>query len=382
MSILSLINQNIDIIENYIKKYSSSSLFILNNIINYSIENGKYIRAKLFLLLLGYRYFDFDKEEDFIKFISDNKQIYFNDHFIGLASILEMIHTATILHDDVIDSAKKRRYKASSNIIFNNKKSILTGDFLLSKALNLISNYNDPDLLNIISKAMSNIIEGEIAQLQYKNTAINLSTYYQIITNKTAELFKLAALCAYYLKNKTLDDVKDLNYQVNYADLNTGSKIIDTKKVGKNISFDQDFNQNKELFIFIGLEIGIIFQIIDDVLDYFSDYKKIGKNIFNDFFDQKYTLPLILLMQDPIAKKYIEGIFASQNKEKLSSLKMQEIIRNILLLMKKNKIQEQILIILETRFDNFAKKLKKDINTNIFINNIMQLYKDLIKQIT
>ena len=118
---------------------------------------------------------------------------YTGSRHINLASVIEFIHTATLLHDDVVDNSKKRRGKQSANFIWDNKSSILVGDYLLSKAFRMLINDGSTNCLDIISKASVKISQGEVKQLvSIKNLHTNESQYLDIIDHKTAELFSAA----------------------------------------------------------------------------------------------------------------------------------------------------------------------------------------------
>ncbi|MFO1129921.1 MAG: polyprenyl synthetase family protein [Rickettsiales bacterium] len=341
---LNLIEKNLYLVQNKILEYSNSSLPILNKIITYSIKDAKYNRAKLFFLLIGLKNFSNVNDKDQIIILC------FQDIFIKFSSAIEIIHTATLLHDDVIDEAITRRYKKTTHIQFTNKKSILTGDFLLAKALSIISEYQSSKILGIVCDSMSKIITGEIMQAQYNSLELELDEYYEIIKSKTAELFKMTAICAYELEFN------------NSHKFNIKNKLFDI-----------------ELFKFIGTEIGIIFQLVDDILDYFGNANNIGKDIFNDFFTQKFTLPLILLAKEKEANLYIKQIFS--NKED-NIYNKNEIIKNILFFMNKYSIKQKIQLELENKFNSFQYKLFTYNNVNnIYITSIIDLYKSIIKKI-
>ncbi|RYE06511.1 MAG: polyprenyl synthetase family protein [Rickettsiaceae bacterium] len=182
------------------------------------------------------------------------------DH-IKLASAVEFIHTATLLHDDVVDGSELRRFRPTANTIWGNKASILVGDFLFSQSFKLMVSANSLSALNSLSRASAIIAEGEIAQLAKLNQKriINIIEYEQIVTAKTAEL--LGAAC----------------------------------EVGAIIA-GEDENTCQKLRKF-GIELGKIFQVVDDLLDYTSKDGNTGKNIGDDFLEGKVTIPLIILQQ-------------------------------------------------------------------------------------
>ncbi len=203
---------------------------------------------------------------------------YSGNRHLSLASVIEFIHTATLLHDDVVDGSKKRRGKKTANFIWGNKSSILVGDFLLSKAFKILTNDGSLKCIDIISNVSEKISFGEVKQLMsVGNLNISEADYLDIIGYKTAELFSAAC---------------QLSAEI--------SEVHETKK--KSL---KDF----------GYFLGISYQIIDDTLDYFSEEKISGKEIGNDFKENKMTLPLILVFNrsDKKDKNFIEYLI--QNKK-------------------------------------------------------------------
>ena len=182
---------------------------------------------------------------------------YSGNRHLNLASVIEFIHTATLLHDDVVDGSKKRRGKKTANFVWGNKSSILVGDFLLSKAFKILINDGSLKCIDIVSNVSEKISFGEVKQLMSVGKLnISESDYLEIIGYKTAELFSAAC---------------QLSSEI--------SEINEIKK--KSL---KDF----------GYFLGISYQIIDDTLDYFSEEKISGKEIGNDLKENKMTLPLIL----------------------------------------------------------------------------------------
>ena len=203
---------------------------------------------------------------------------YSGNRHLNLASAIEFIHTATLLHDDVVDGSKKRRGKKTANFIWGNKSSILVGDFLLSKAFKILIDDGSLKCIDIISNVSEKISFGEVKQLMSVGN-INMSEldYLEIIGYKTAELF--SAACQLSAEISEIEEIK--------------------KKSLK------DF----------GYFLGISYQIIDDTLDYFSEEKISGKEVGNDFKENKMTLPLILVFKrgDKKEKNFIEHLI--QNKK-------------------------------------------------------------------
>ena len=215
---------------------------------------------------------------------------------INLAACVELIHAATLMHDDVIDSADIRRGKKTLNIIWGNQSSILVGDYLLSRCFEMMVEDGNIEVLKLLSSTSSEIAQGEVLQLQHKGEIDILEeTYLKIISSKTASLFAAATKVVAIIGNK------DSKY--------------------------------KEALEFYGKNLGLTFQIADDTLDYNSELKIFGKKIGNDFFEGKVTLPIILLYQkiDQDDKIYLKSLF---NKEKRNN----EELEYTLNLIKKNNI--------------------------------------------
>ena len=173
-----------------------------------------------------------------------------------LAAIIELIHVATLLHDDVIDESTLRRGSASTCSRFGNAQAVLAGDFLYSNAFILISELRHDQVLSHLAQTTSKIVEGEIDQLANENALITREKYYEIITAKTGLLFSASAKCA--------------------ALLYTNDALCYEKA---------------------GLELGIGYQILDDLLDYDIKNTAWGKNIGDDIRQGKCTLPLIMFAQ-------------------------------------------------------------------------------------
>jgi octaprenyl-diphosphate synthase len=175
----------------------------------------------------------------------------------ALAACVEFIHTATLLHDDVVDESDLRRGLASANAVFGNKASVLVGDFLFSRSFELMVEDGSLDVLRILSRASAVIAEGEVLQLATSNdTSTSEQAYLDVIRSKTAELF--AAAC-----------------QIGAV-------------VAGRPSAEED-----ALFAY-GLNLGIAFQLVDDVLDYSALQARLGKTVGDDFREGKITLPVIL----------------------------------------------------------------------------------------
>ena len=193
---------------------------------------------------------------------------------INLAACVELIHAATLMHDDVIDNGEIRRGRKTLNNIWGNKSSILVGDYLLSRCFEMMVEDGSLEVLKLLSTTSAEISQGEVLQLQYKGEVDMLEeTYLKIISAKTASLFAAATKVGSILSNKE--------------------------------------NKIKDALEFYGKNLGLTFQIADDTLDYNSELKLFGKQIGNDFYEGKVTLPIILLYQKfkDDEKKNLEILF-------------------------------------------------------------------------
>ena len=225
------------------------------------------------------------------------------DKHILLAATIEFIHTATLLHDDVVDESSTRRGEKTANILWDNKSSILVGDFLFSRAFQLMVATKSLSVLEILSNAAAIIAESEVLQLtNIKNINISLKTYFKIIEGKTAELFSAACETGAMIATSNLNQIKSF------------------KSYGKSI--------------------GICFQLIDDYLDYMGDKKIMGKLIGNDFFNSKLTYPIIITLNEGTnsEKEKIEKLFKKKQKTKNDLKLILEILDNNNAL-KKTKIE-------------------------------------------
>jgi octaprenyl-diphosphate synthase len=184
-----------------------------------------------------------------------------NDHHIPLAASIECLHTATLFHDDVVDSSDARRGQPSANAAFGNSASILVGDFVYSRAFQMMVSVGRLDVLKLLADTTNQISEGEVWQLKNQHRAdVSEEEYDQVITRKTAVLFEAAAACA----GLATDQPED---------------VIDALKT-------------------YGLELFFAFQLIDDYLDYAGDSESLGKNLGDDLADGKCTLPLIKALEE------------------------------------------------------------------------------------
>ena len=199
---------------------------------------------------------------------------------INLAACVELIHAATLMHDDVIDNGTVRRGKKTLNKIWGNHSSVLIGDYLLSRCFEMMVDDGNLEVLKLLSSTSSKIAQGEVLQLQHNREVDMLEeTYLKIISAKTAELFAAAT--------------------------KVGAILSDVK------------TKEKEALEFYGRNLGLTFQIADDTLDYNSDLKLFGKKIGQDFYEGKITLPIILLLQktENNEKEKIKNIFLKDERD-------------------------------------------------------------------
>ncbi|HEY5534691.1 MAG TPA: polyprenyl synthetase family protein [Ignavibacteria bacterium] len=253
-----------DELEIFQKKFSSalkSKVALIDIITKYILrQKGKKIRPVLVLLSAK---------------ICNN----LNDRTYIAANLVELLHTATLIHDDVVDDAKTRRGLASINAVWKNKASVLIGDFLLSKGLLISLENKEFEFLLTTSEAVKRMSEGELLQIQKaRNFDATEETYFKVISDKTASLIKtcckLGALSA-------TEDIKKIN--------------------------------NLSLF---GENLGIAFQLRDDLLDYIGRKKLLGKSTGNDLKEKKFTLPLITSLKNAPSKKSGEIMKLIKNDSK------------------------------------------------------------------
>lgn len=242
-SIRELVQEDLAATNQFIINELESNIPLIKELIQYILScGGKRIRPML--VLLSARAFAHHQQ---------------NSH-IHLAAVIELIHTATLLHDDVVDNSTLRRGRQTAHTIWGSQASVLVGDFLYSRAFQLVVRQNNPFILNIFADATSLIAEGEVMQLMNCHDANTTEdTYFKVIERKTAKLFEVAA------------------------------------QIGAALS--QNTHQHTDAMQHYGKNLGIAYQLIDDALDYHSSTAETGKNLGNDLSEGKPTLPLIFAMQ-------------------------------------------------------------------------------------
>lgn len=240
--ITDVIATDMSAVNQVIRQQLHSDVALVNQIAEYIISaGGKRIRPVLVLLVA-------------------NAYNYQGKHHHELAAIVEFIHTATLLHDDVVDESSLRRGRQTANALFGNAASVLVGDFLYSRAFQMMVSINSMRVMQILADATNVIAEGEVLQLlNMHDPDVTEERYLQVIRSKTAKLFEAAA--------------------------EIGALIAGASE--EQISAAAEY----------GRCIGTAFQLIDDVLDYSGNAADIGKNVGDDLREGKPTLPLIYLMK-------------------------------------------------------------------------------------
>ena len=250
-----LIEDELNELELSLNDSISSEIKLATEVSNYLVSSGgKRIRPALCILVA--------KALD-----------YSGEDLIKLASSIELLHTATLIHDDVVDESLTRRGKESIHAKWDNAHGVLVGDFVYSKAFQLMASFENPEIIRTLADATNRISEGEVLQLTLKNQAIlSEKDYFDVIDRKTAELFKVSAITAGILCSSQDTRLRSLS---NFAK-----------------------------------SLGIAFQIQDDILDYYGEEKLTGKKIGKDFEEGKFTLPIIIALKES----------TEENQNKLLSL--------------------------------------------------------------
>lgn len=238
-----LIKNDLDNVNQVIRQELYSEVVLIRQIAEYIINSGgKRLRPILLLL------------------VANALNYQGNQHYV-LAAVIEFIHTATLLHDDVVDESDLRRSKPTANAVFGNAASVLVGDFLYSRSFQMMVKTNNMAVMKVLSQATNIISEGEVLQLlNCHNADVDEERYMKVIHYKTAKLFQASAEIAAILGTQD-------------------SAII-------------------KAFADYGMYLGTAFQLIDDVLDYSGDEDETGKHLGDDLAEGKPTLPLIYVMQN------------------------------------------------------------------------------------
>lgn len=241
-AIRDLSEKDINAVNQLIYRELSSDVALINQVAVYIVNSGGK-RMRPLLAVLASRALGYDHGDDHIK----------------MAAIIEFIHTSTLLHDDVVDESEQRRGQDTANERFGNAPSVLVGDFLYTRAFQLMTQLNDLKIMGILAEATNIIAEGEVQQLMNcNNPDISEADYFKVIYCKTAKLFEAATRLAAVLAKQ--------NEKIEQALANYGKYL------------------------------GTAFQIMDDILDYDADTSKTGKNVGDDLAEGKPTLPLLYAM--------------------------------------------------------------------------------------
>jgi octaprenyl-diphosphate synthase len=240
--VLDLIADDMGLVNSLILKKLHSEVVLVNQLGHYIVSSGgKRLRPALVVLSAG----------------ACNYQ---GDQHHMVAAIIEFIHTATLLHDDVVDSSELRRGKETANAMFGNEASVLVGDFLYSRAFQMMVEVGQMKVMEILSEATNVIAEGEVLQLLNCNDPDTTEArYMEVIHSKTAKLFEAASQLGAVLAG-----------------------------------LPEEVERNMAAY---GMHLGTAFQLIDDVLDYSASSEEMGKNVGDDLAEGKPTLPLIYAMQ-------------------------------------------------------------------------------------
>ncbi len=225
-------------VDELIKQRLHSEVVLINQIGHYIVNSGGK-RLRPVLLLLTSRAFCYEGEAH-----------------LELAAVVEFIHTATLLHDDVVDASDMRRGKETANNVWGNEASVLVGDFLYSRAFQMMVGVHNMRVMEILSEATNTIAEGEVKQLlNVHNADLDEAGYLDVIRSKTAKLFESSAQLGAVLTGRSMEEERAMAAY--------------------------------------GMHLGIAFQLIDDALDYSASSEELGKNIGDDLAEGKPTLPLI-----------------------------------------------------------------------------------------
>ena len=274
IEIQALMKNELDQMNKILVNRLDSNVDLINQMSHYIISSGGK-RIRPLLLLLCARASDYD-----------------GDYHYSMAVVIELIHTATLLHDDVVDQSTTRRGQETANELWGNAPSVLVGDFLYSRAFEIMVEPNSMEIMKILSKATNQISEGEVLQLlNIKNANVTQKEYYRVIERKTACLFKAACQIAGILSN-------------------SNQKVIEA--MGK-----------------FGMHLGNAFQIIDDTLDYESDSNIIGKEVGDDLSEGKVTLPMIYALEKTTKSDNKILTDAIQNADASNINQVVEILMNV-----------------------------------------------------
>ncbi len=236
--VMDLVKDDVRRVEGSFTRNLNSDVWLVGKVGEYILASGGK-RFRPLVMLLGTRLFD-----------------YRGDLHIDLAAVVEYIHTATLLHDDVVDRANLRRGNATANVVWGDGASVLVGDYLLSRAFSLAVSKGNERILKVLSRTTTRMAEGEVMQLlKHGDIETTEEEYLEVVTNKTAVLFSASTQIAAMICEAPLD--------------------LEVALAG------------------YGMGLGIAYQLMDDCLDYISTDEDLGKSIGNDLREGKVTMPLI-----------------------------------------------------------------------------------------
>lgn len=260
----------------YFQRHLPEDLAKVNVVINQAVQSDVALISQIGTYIIGA---GGKRLRPIITILSGKAVGYDDDKLYSLAAMVEFIHTSTLLHDDVVDESDLRRGRKTANNIFGNAAAVLVGDFLYTRAFQLMVDSGSMRILEVMADATNIIAEGEVMQLMnIGNIDITEEQYIQVIQYKTAKLFEAAAQVGAILGKATPEQEKAL----------------------------KDY----------GMYVGTAFQIIDDVLDYSGETEEIGKNVGDDLAEGKPTLPLIYLMRNGSPQAAADIRTALQNADR------------------------------------------------------------------
>ena len=270
----------------YFQKHLSEDLAKVNEVINRAVQSDVALISQIgtYIISAGGK-----RLRPIMTILAGRSVGYDNEKLYSLAAMVEFIHTSTLLHDDVVDESDLRRGRKTANNLFGNAAAVLVGDFLYTRAFQLMVGSGSMRILEVMADATNIIAEGEVMQLmKIGNTDITEEEYIRVIQYKTAKLFEAAAQVGSILGNAPPECEQAL----------------------------KDY----------GMYVGTAFQIIDDVLDYSGETEEIGKNVGDDLAEGKPTLPLIYLMRQGSEQVANDVRLALENADRSYFAKIHEYV--------------------------------------------------------
>lgn len=263
----SLVSSDLNAVEALIRS-TTSHIPLADTIIDHVVQAGGK-RLRPIALLLWAKHFG-----------------YTGEHHINIAASLELVHTATLLHDDVVDESPMRRGKPTASALWGNAASVLTGDYIYAQSFTLLTQCFNPHISHAVSSATTRLAEGELHQLVHRrNLLLTHEQYMHILSCKTGQLFELASVLPGHLTEQSPADIEHLKTY--------------------------------------GMNLGLAFQLMDDVLDYTGDAQTLGKRLGDDLAEGNLTLPLIYALQHaaPDQQNDVKEMITTANLDKLADIK-------------------------------------------------------------